>query len=134
MTLYINTVSSEEIIVALRDGRLVLAQKRIKAPRQQGEKLVPAIAALLKANKLKLIALKKIVVSNHGGSFTSLRIGVITANALAFALGIPVEAEGEDGKKDLKNMKKFGARRLVVPAYDRPPEIGKSQKPTLRVN
>jgi tRNA threonylcarbamoyladenosine biosynthesis protein TsaB len=127
MTLYINTVSHDEIIIALREGAKVLASKKIKAPRQQAEKLVPAIDALLKSQTIKLSALKKITVANCGGSFTALRIGVITANALAYALKIPVEAEP---KTSIKN-KKFGPYSLVEPVYDREPNIGISKKPKL---
>jgi tRNA A37 threonylcarbamoyladenosine modification protein TsaB len=43
-------------------------------------------------------------VADEGGSFTSLRIGVITANALAYALKIPVI--GESGRALTK--KKLG--------------------------
>ena len=124
MTLYINTVSADEMTIALRDGRRTVAQKIIAARRQQGEKLVPAIAALLKSKKLKLSALREIIVANRGGSFTSLRIGVIASNALAYALGIPVKAEvpAAGGRK------KFGRHALVEPIYDRAPDIGKPKK------
>jgi tRNA threonylcarbamoyladenosine biosynthesis protein TsaB len=124
MTLYINTVSSDELTVAVRDGAKTLAQKKIKAPRQQGEKLMPAIAALLKKYKIKLSDLKKVVVANRGGSFTSLRIGVITANALAYALNIPVLAEAPAAGR----RKKFGRHALVEPLYDRAPDIGRPKK------
>lgn len=127
MTLYINTVSSEEIIISLRVGAKIYAEKIINAPRQQSEKLLPAIDNLLKSKKIKLSALKKIVVANYGGSFTSLRIGVITANALAYALKIPVEAEPKSDKKN----KKFSNYSIVEPIYDREPNIGISKKPKL---
>ena len=80
--------------------------------------------ALLAAQKLKPSALKKIIVANRGGSFTSLRIGVITANALGYALKIPVLAEWPGPKK----AKKFAGRSLVEPIYDREPEIGPPKK------
>lgn len=128
MTLYINTASHEEIIIALRAGTKTIVQKKIKAPRQQAEKLVPAIEALLKSQKKKLADLKKIVVANRGGSFTSLRIGVITANALAYALNIPVEAERLAGQSGRSPLKKFGRHRIVEPVYDRAPAIGISRK------
>ncbi|MFA5887006.1 MAG: tRNA (adenosine(37)-N6)-threonylcarbamoyltransferase complex dimerization subunit type 1 TsaB [Patescibacteria group bacterium] len=124
MTLYINTTSHEEIIIALRDNEKTIVQKKFKAPRQQAEKLLPAIAKLLQDQKVKLQALKKIIVANQGGSFTSLRIGVITANALAYALKIPVEAEP---KTKLKN-KKFAVYSIVEPLYDREPTIGAPKK------
>jgi tRNA A37 threonylcarbamoyltransferase TsaD len=146
--LYINTTAHDEIVIALRSetaagkGQVkvpanhlaIIAEKKIKAVRNQAEKLVPAIDELLKKNKIKLSALTKIIVAPRGGSFTSLRIGVITANALAFALKIPVEAEsvvGVDGKKIKINTKKFGIYSLVEPSYEREPNIGISKKPKL---
>lgn len=126
-TLYINTASYEEVIIALFDGTKVIARKKFKAPRRQAERLVPAIDQLLQSKGLKLNALKKIVVANCGGSFTSLRIGVITANALAYALKIPVEAE----PKTKKSNKKFGPYSLVEPLYSSEPNIGISKKPKL---
>jgi tRNA threonylcarbamoyladenosine biosynthesis protein TsaB len=123
MTLYINTASYDEIIIALRQGEKTIVQKKFKAPRRQAEKLLPAIAALLKVKKVKLSDLKKIIVANHGGSFTSLRIGVITANTLAYALRIPVAPELPTEKK----AKKFGVYSIVEPDYDREPTIGKAK-------
>jgi len=124
MTLYINTTSHDEIIIALRQGEKTIAQKKFQAPQQQAEKLLPAIAALMKTQKVKLSDLKKIIVANRGGSFTSLRIGVITANTLAYALKIPVQAEFIVKKKT----KKFGLYSIVEPDYDREPTIGKAKK------
>ncbi len=126
MTLYINTVGHDEIIIELRDKEGVLARKKISAPRKQSEKLLPAIDKLLKTKKIKLKELKKIIVANYGGSFTSLRIGVITANALAYALNIPVEAETK-----MKKVKEFSGYSIVEPIYNREPNIGISKKPKL---
>lgn len=119
MILYINTVSKDEMIIALREG-IKNVTKKIKVNHNQGEKLLPALEAFLKAQKVRLSDLKKIVVASRGGSFTSLRIGVITANALAYALKIPVERQEKTGKKN----KKFGRYSIVEPDYDREPNIG----------
>ncbi len=126
MIIYINTTAQDEIQLSLSDGDNILISKKIKAPRQQSEKLLPSIEKLLLAKKIKLSQLKKIVVANFGGSFTSLRIGVITANALAYALNIPVEAESK-----IKKNKTFSKYSLVEPIYDREPNIGFSKKPKL---
>jgi tRNA threonylcarbamoyl adenosine modification protein YeaZ len=125
MHLYINTTSSEYIIIALHLKDRVIAKRQIKVSKNQAEKLIPAIDKLLQAKQVKLSALKKIVVACQGGSFTSLRIGVITANALAYGLDIPVEAESGPL---LGNLKKFGRHCLVEPIYDRAPNIGLSKK------
>lgn len=127
MTLYIDTTQPDEINISLKKDDKILASKKISAPRQQAEKLLPSIERLMKSKKIKLSQLKKIVVSNYGGSFTSLRIGVITANALAYALKIPVEAEPKTEKKN----KQFGKYSIVEPIYDREPNIGISKKPKL---
>ncbi|MFA5131019.1 MAG: tRNA (adenosine(37)-N6)-threonylcarbamoyltransferase complex dimerization subunit type 1 TsaB [Patescibacteria group bacterium] len=124
MILYINTSGADEIIIALRSAEKIIASKKISAPRQQSEKLLPGIERLLNSKKIKLSQLTKIVVASHGGSFTALRIGVITANALAYALKIPVEAE----PKTLIKNKKFSGYSLVEPIYDREPNIGISKK------
>lgn len=126
MTLYINTTLRDEIIISLKDGDKILATKSINAPRAQAEKLLSAIDRLLKSKKIKLSDLKKIIVANYGGSFTSLRIGVITANALAYALKIPVIAENK-----VKKNKEFSSYSIVEPIYDREPNIGISKKPKL---
>ncbi len=108
MTLYINTTEAGIIKLALKRGREVIAEKKVKSVRREAEKLLPAIETMLKAKKVKLSQIKKIEVANRGGSFTSLRIGVVTANALAYALGA----------------KPFKA---VEPLYDREPEITKKK-------
>jgi tRNA A37 threonylcarbamoyladenosine modification protein TsaB len=133
MTLYINTASHDEIIIALFKDKVdfnnpaeLIARKKFKAPRRQAERLLPAIDALFKAAKIKKAALKKIVVADRGGSFTSLRIGVITANALGYALKIPVEAEA--GPKKIGPKNSLSAYSLVAPVYDQEPQIGRIKK------
>lgn len=118
MILSINTTHNDAVEIVLKRGDgSVLAKKKFKARFKQSEKLLPAVDKLLKANKLKLSDLRSLVVENSGGSFTSLRSGVVTANALAYSLGIPVK-----GSKNLeaRSKKKFF---VVEPLYNREPEI-----------
>lgn len=140
MILYIDTTGAQEIVLELRRPltkrtRLIasesgpaaselIARRLIKAPRSQGEKLLPALDRLLSQHKLKLREIKKIIVANRGGSFTSLRIGVVTANALAYALNIPVLAADVTGQSQSAPLKKFGRHVLVEPIYNRPPQVG----------
>jgi len=121
MTLYINTADQAKIILALKDKGRILAAKEFLAPRRQAEKLLPEIEKLLTAAKIKWSALKKIEVANSGGTFTALRIGVVTANALGYALGIPVASAGATGAAASRKSKHFS---LVRPVYDREPNLG----------
>lgn len=127
MELYINTTSQTEIVIALFKSGKKMVTKKIKAPRKQAEKLLGGIEKLLKSRKVNLGQLEKIIVANYGGSFTALRIGVITANALAYALKIPVTSD----PASKKGVKKFSNYSLVEPIYDREPNIGISKKPKL---
>lgn len=123
MILYINTADREQVVIALglekNSKFIVLASQKFLAARAQAEKLLPAIDKMLKKNKLKLSDLQKIRVADAGGSFTSLRIGIATANALAYALKIPIEAEDKSSK-----LRTSQGINLVEPKYDRPPSIG----------
>jgi hypothetical protein len=119
MELLIDTTDKNFLILALRAKGKVVASKKIKTHFNQSEKLWPALDKLLKANKIKTANLKKIIVTNGQGSFTSLRIGVTAANALAFAWGLKVE--DEQG-----HFKPSGRLRIVEPVYDRGPNITSS--------
>lgn len=136
MILYIDTADNDFIFLALltKDASVykLLASKETKAFRQQSEKLLDSIDKLLKLKKIKLESLSKIIVNNEGYSFTALRIGVITANALAFSLSIPVYSGSLVIGKDkslasfskLKKGKTFAKYSLVEPIYDSEASIG----------
>jgi len=103
MKLYINTASQKTIILELKDNAKVIGRLHFDAEYKQAEKLLPAIEILLKQKQRTLKDIKSIIVENRGEGFTSLRIGVATANALIFALGLP--------------------GILVSPAYSREPSV-----------
>jgi tRNA threonylcarbamoyl adenosine modification protein YeaZ len=125
MILYINTIQNSLVEIALKNKGRVVAIKKFKSDRTQAEKFLPAIEKLLKASKLKLKDLKSIEIENSGGSFTSLRIGVVTANALAYALGITIS--GRSGKsKSVRNGKR--SFKVIEPVYDRDPDITEKKK------
>lgn len=127
LELLIDTASKEEIVIALRAGGRQVARKRLIAPRRQAEKLLPLIDRILRNNDFVPADLKRLVVANRGGSFTSLRIGVLTANALAYALKIPVVSlSGETACR-----RQFSSHTIIEPDYDREPNIGISKKKPL---
>ena len=128
MFLFINTASAEEIILALADGKgQILVKKNIKAKYKQSEKLLLNIDRILKDIK----DIKGIIVVKGPGSFTALRIGVATANTLAWALHLPIVGVKleektkmaavieKSVKKKIKN-KKF---KLIIPEYGMEPNI-----------
>ncbi len=116
MTLYINTTLKEYMEIGLKKNGEILVVKKMPVDRTQAEKLLPAVENILKKQKLKLKDLKKIEVENRGGSFTSLRIGVVTANALGYSLGIPVI--GTDGTN-----KNVDGLNVVEPKYSGEPDV-----------
>ncbi|MDP2830607.1 MAG: hypothetical protein Q8O21_00910 [bacterium] len=128
MILFIDTTQGDDIVIALKEGDRVAAQKRVKAKYAQAEKLLPLIDKMLARNKLKIKDIKKIKVVNRGDSpdaviktsFTALRIGAVTANALGFALRVPAEGTVK-GREEFKNgLKKFN---IVEPIYGKEPNI-----------
>ncbi len=129
MVLFIDTTKRDDVAIELRSGKEVLAKRTFFARRAQAEKLLPEIEKMLKRSGKSIKDVKKILVAGkadlkpgEAGSFSSLRIGVVTANALAFALGVPIE--GVDGKAP----KRAGKIQIVVPQYDRKPKITAKKK------
>ena len=67
-----------------------LVERRYPGLGQAATSLMPTITGLCSEAGTNVAALKGVAVSIGPGSFTGLRIGVATANALGLALGIPV--------------------------------------------
>lgn len=63
----------------------------------KAQAVLPMINDLLKKDSLELADINEIEVNTGPGSFTGLRVGIAVANALAFALKIPVNGK-EIGK------------------------------------
>jgi len=121
MKLYINTSDRESIKIGLLSGEKFLIEKVYEAKFRQAEKLLTGIEKMLATVKVKLSEIEAIEVENRGGGFTSLRIGVITANALGFALGIPVRSvAGGDAEAD--------GFSIVEAQYSQEPTITISKK------
>ena len=148
MFLFINTSSADKIALALIDDQgKILKHKNIPAEYKQSEKLLLNIDKMLKARtgdaplektrpgrnwKLEtgnyLNRLKGIISVKGPGSFTALRIGVTTANVLAFGWGIPVAGvKSEEFKQMVSDgIKKLNQAKLgqwVMPEYGMEPNI-----------
>lgn len=101
MILHIDTSKRNEVKVAVKFNNK-LYKKTVK--NIQSQNVLQLIDKLLKEKKFKLKDIKEIEVKTGPGSFTGLRVGISVANALGFALNIPV------------NGKKAG---IVHPSYDK---------------
>ncbi len=92
MKLYIDTSNGQKIMVGIDDKRF-----KTDARQEKAQKLLPFINEVLKKEGKKIKEIKEIEVNTGPGSFTGLRVGVSVANALGWALGIPVN--GKDLRK-----------------------------------
>ncbi|HPA25781.1 MAG TPA: hypothetical protein PLK76_03415 [bacterium] len=90
MYLFLNPTHQHFFTLALinKNGQ-ILVYKKIKAEYRQAEKLLIEIDKIVGAKNL-LTKLKGLIVVSGPGGFTSLRIGLATANALAWSLQIPI--------------------------------------------
>ncbi len=100
MLLFIDTTIKDKINLELWQKGKCMDKVFVKAPRAQAERLLVEIDKILCRHNLKISNIKEIKVNNCGGTFTSLRVGVSVANALAYALAIPVN--GTKGRKNQK--------------------------------
>ena len=99
MILGINT-ASEKVSIALygqkpetkkRKQESKFSQEIVwKSYRTQSKELLPKIDKFLKSCQIRLKDLKAIAVFQGPGSYTGLRVGISIANAMAWALDIPV--------------------------------------------
>lgn len=130
MILLINTADSEDIFIGLIDKGGFKAQKKFKARCKQAEKLLPEIDKLVKSSKKKL---KAIAAVSGPGSFTALRIGVVTANALAYSFKIPAVGISLKEFKDQENLWRIikqkisqaKPKNIIKPLYGKKPNITK---------
>lgn len=135
--LLIDSAHEERVRVALKSGEETIAAEEFAAKYRQAETLLPAIAELLKQTRRKLSDISRIEVADEGGTFTALRIGIVTANTLGFALGVPVKPVPKSPPGEGCHVPVTGrvVRRkagqqfdVVLPQYDQEPNITKQKQ------
>jgi tRNA threonylcarbamoyl adenosine modification protein YeaZ len=119
----------------------VLAERAVPSGTRHAELLTPAISAVLADAGLAMGNLEAIVVGLGPGPFTGLRVGVVTAVALADARGLPVvgvcslDAIGSGDRTvvtDARRKEIYWASyaadgaRIEGPAVVRPEELGRT--------
>jgi tRNA threonylcarbamoyladenosine biosynthesis protein TsaB len=73
--------------VALALGDTLLAKRRLEEARRHARDLAPAVADLLRELGWRPGELHAVIVSRGPGSYTGLRVGVMSAKTLAYATG-----------------------------------------------
>lgn len=132
MILFIDSSDGQTIFVAFADrqGKLKI-QKRLAARYRQAARLLPAIESLRKKLRQPIAAVTGIIVVSGPGPFTALRVGVITANTLAWALNVPIVAIKASEPADATASIERGLARLntahraaiIEPYYGQAPNI-----------
>ncbi|MEU4453655.1 tRNA (adenosine(37)-N6)-threonylcarbamoyltransferase complex dimerization subunit type 1 TsaB [Nocardioides sp. NPDC023903] len=84
--------ATPQVTVALHDGDDVVAEVVSDRTMKHGEQLAPLISDVLAEAGIVRQDLTAIAVGAGPGPFTGLRVGLVTARTLGFALEIPVYA------------------------------------------
>ena len=126
MIIDIDTVNERsEICLVGEDCQMIRAQTI--ANKEAAEKILTTLADLCSANNLNLSDLLAVTVNLGPGSYTGQRIGVTTANLIAFSLCLPVVGY-ENGRKQeafekIKKSRIVKGFEPVSPLYAHPPAI-----------
>ncbi len=142
LTLAIDTSSAAVSCALARvdaDGTAtVLSQRRVVDARAHAEQLVPSIAACLADAGVGVDALEAVVAGTGPGPFTGLRVGLMTAAAIADALGIPAYGvcsldavaagrtllvAGDARRREVYWASYVDGRRTHGPSVDRPGDV-----------
>jgi tRNA threonylcarbamoyladenosine biosynthesis protein TsaB len=79
--------SAQPGVVAVAEGERILAVRRLDEARRHARDLAPAVGDLLAGQGWKPRDVEVVVVGLGPGSYTGLRVGVMSAKAFAYATG-----------------------------------------------
>lgn len=120
--IYFDTSEPEALIRIYRSNEL-LAEERWAAHRELSATLSDKYTNILKKVDILGEDITGLIVFVGPGSFTGLRIGLSFANALAYALNIPIYETKKRGEFNLRRPKK-----VALPFYGAAPHITKSSR------
>jgi tRNA threonylcarbamoyladenosine biosynthesis protein TsaB len=80
--------------VALTEGEALIAELTWRTHQNHSRQLLPSLQMLLERSSLTKDDIDAVFVCLGPGSYAGLRVGVSTAKALAFGLGVPVAGVG----------------------------------------
>jgi tRNA threonylcarbamoyladenosine biosynthesis protein TsaB len=123
--LYLET-GTDNSTIAVLVGDKIVAKKTWDGRGELSETLLLEVDNLLSNIEMTLSDISLITVNPGPGSYTGLRIGLSTANAISWSKSIPiVPARLINGKMKFLSGKND---KLVSPLYNQPPKITKSKK------
>lgn len=82
--------SVEHVGVAVGDSRGIRAESTLSSDRRHAESLAPMIEFVLKQAAIEMRDLSAVAVDIGPGLFTGMRVGIATAQTIAWALDLPV--------------------------------------------
>ena len=116
MLLFIDTTDFQTMRFALVNN--TVSESIFEIAHNENWKTLNFLEKFLKANKIRIAEIKKIVVCTGPGSFTGTRIGATIAQGLAFANNIPIVAIPKNKiPKNLLKLKTLKGTKLVNIEY-----------------
>ncbi|MBI4449746.1 hypothetical protein HY634_01690 [Candidatus Uhrbacteria bacterium] len=111
LTWRIDTTEAEQGTVTVTDAKGVrIAQRSFSLAVRSPGVLLTCIAAVGRSARTSIRDAAAIDVVPGPGTFSRVRLGVVTANALAWSLGVPLIVRGK-------------RVRIATPVYGKPPNI-----------
>lgn len=107
------------VSVAVVNGTTVLASSELRSERRHAEDLTPMVDFVVQRAGLSFGGLDAVAVDVGPGLFTGMRVGIASAQALAFALSIPLV--GVDGLEALVSAVPAASTeqaQIIVPTID----------------
>lgn len=127
MLLFINPTEKNSIALRLYKSKKLFSQIKLRGGIKITERLVESIQKFLAKNNLELSNLAGIILAIGPGGFTSLRICCVIVNTLCQLKGIPSFgapiSQLDADEKIISAMKKLKTNQILLPAYDREPNI-----------
>lgn len=119
-----------EAEIGLYDGLTELGYETWQAHHELAHTLHTKIEALLQSNQKSWHDIQGVVAYKGPGSFTGLRIGLTTANTLAYASNLPIVGQTGDKwqKTGIARLMAKEDDRLVMPEYGAPAHITQPKK------
>jgi len=123
--LFIDT-STNDSVMAVLDNNKILNKIIWNGSGELSDSLLMKIEEILKNSNLNLTYISLIAVNPGPGSYTGLRIGISTVNAISWSTKIPISSVKFEGDR-IKFLTPPGYNP-IFPVYSRPPNITKPKK------